>query len=116
MCGSLVGESGSRESEFRQPSVASAARTIEVAPEEVHDWIKANVPRQAEAALVGGNGLRAWEWRKILWWAGETDRLRSPRLLDEYKSVFGHRPPTRNARRAARGVTYPSLPGLDVNA
>ena len=31
----------------------------EVAPEEVHDWIKANVPRQAEAVLVGGNGLRA---------------------------------------------------------
>ena len=60
------------------------------------------------------NGLRAWEWRKILWWAGETDRLRTPRLLSEYESVFGHRPRPHNSRRAARGVQYPPLPGLDV--
>ncbi len=31
----------------------------EVPAAEVHDWVKANVPRQAEAALIAGNGLRA---------------------------------------------------------
>ena len=31
----------------------------EVAPAELYAWIKANVPRQAEAVFIGGNGLRA---------------------------------------------------------
>ena len=31
----------------------------EVLPAEVYDWAKANVPRQAEAVFIGGNGLRA---------------------------------------------------------
>lgn len=36
------------------------------------------------------NGSRAWEWRTILWWAGETRRLRSEALCIEYRAVFGH--------------------------
>ena len=31
----------------------------EVPPTEVFDWAKANVPREAEAVFIGGNGLRA---------------------------------------------------------
>ena len=31
----------------------------EVPPTEVFDWVKANVPREAEAVFIGGNGLRA---------------------------------------------------------
>ena len=31
----------------------------EVPPAEVYEWVKTNVPRQAEAAFIGGNGLRA---------------------------------------------------------
>jgi len=31
----------------------------EVPPAEVYDWTKANVPRDAEAVFIGGNGLRA---------------------------------------------------------
>jgi maleate isomerase len=31
----------------------------EVPPAEVHDWVKMNVPKQAEAVLIAGNGLRA---------------------------------------------------------
>lgn len=31
----------------------------EVSPGEVYEWVKTNVPRQAEAAFIGGNGLRA---------------------------------------------------------
>ena len=31
----------------------------EVPPAEVYEWIRKNVPRQAEAVFIGGNGLRA---------------------------------------------------------
>ena len=31
----------------------------EVAPTELHDWVKAHVPPRAEAVLLAGNGLRA---------------------------------------------------------
>jgi maleate isomerase len=31
----------------------------EVPPAEVYDWIKGNVPQDAEALFIGGNGLRA---------------------------------------------------------
>ncbi len=31
----------------------------EVPPEEVYEWTRTNVPRQAEAVFIGGNGLRA---------------------------------------------------------
>lgn len=35
------------------------ARDItEVPPEEVYEWTRTNVPRQAEAVFIGGNGLR----------------------------------------------------------
>ncbi|MGI9078688.1 MAG: maleate cis-trans isomerase family protein [Gemmatimonadaceae bacterium] len=36
-----------------------ARRFAEVAPAELYDWTKANVPRKAEAVFIGGNGLRA---------------------------------------------------------
>jgi maleate isomerase len=31
----------------------------EVPPAEVYEWVKTNVPRQAESVFIGGNGLRA---------------------------------------------------------
>ena len=31
----------------------------EVPPAEVYEWTRANVPREAEAVFIGGNGLRA---------------------------------------------------------
>ncbi len=34
-------------------------RFEEVSAAEVHDWVKSNVPRQAEGVLIAGNGLRA---------------------------------------------------------
>lgn len=39
------------------------------------------------------NGFDAWEWRNILWWAGETKRLRTPELVDQYEAMFGETPP-----------------------
>lgn len=39
------------------------------------------------------NGSRAWNWRTILWWAGETGRLRSSQLVQEYWTTFGLAPP-----------------------
>jgi maleate isomerase len=34
-------------------------RFTEVPPAEVYEWVRANVPRSAEAVFIGGNGLRA---------------------------------------------------------
>jgi maleate isomerase len=31
----------------------------EVRPEEVFDWVRRNVPKQADAVFIGGNGMRA---------------------------------------------------------
>ena len=39
--------------------ITPARQFAEVAPAELYAWIKANVPRQAEAVFIGGNGLRA---------------------------------------------------------
>lgn len=39
------------------------------------------------------NGSRAWNWRTILWWAGETGRLRTRKLQAEYRITFGLEPP-----------------------
>jgi maleate isomerase len=39
--------------------ISPARSFTEVPPAEVYDWAKANVPREAEALFIGGNGLRA---------------------------------------------------------
>ena len=39
--------------------VAPERPFTEVPPAEVYEWVKTNVPRQAEAVFIGGNGLRA---------------------------------------------------------
>jgi maleate isomerase len=36
-----------------------AREFTEVSAEEVYEWTRTNVPRQAEAVFIGGNGLRA---------------------------------------------------------
>lgn len=39
------------------------------------------------------NGFDAWEWRTILWWAGETKRLRTPELVAQFEAMFEETPP-----------------------
>lgn len=39
--------------------ITPARQFTEVPPAEVYEWAKTNVPRQAEAVFIGGNGLRA---------------------------------------------------------
>ena len=39
--------------------IIPARQFTEVQPAEVYEWTKANVPREAEAVLISGNGLRA---------------------------------------------------------
>lgn len=63
------------------------------------------------------NNSRAWRWAKILWWAGETDRLRLDALCAEYAKTFGHRPPVPRPPRTAPGVNvredeHPDLPAV----
>ncbi len=48
------------------------------------------------------NGSRAWNWRTILWWAGETRRLNREALRDEYRRTFRLEPPV--PRKRARNV------------
>jgi hypothetical protein len=66
------------------------------------------------------NGSRAWEWGTVLWWAGETGRLRSPKLVTLYREMFKCDPPN-GTHRSAPGVTTrpdkrsatPKLPSRD---
>lgn len=62
------------------------------------------------------NGSRAWEWTTILWWAGETDRLRSKKLIKEYTTKFGVEPPDRTANRTPPGVVRHHDPTPDTPA
>ena len=39
--------------------ITPARLFTEVLPSEVYEWVRTNVPRQAEAVFIGGNGLRA---------------------------------------------------------
>jgi len=39
--------------------ITPARPFTEVSPAEVYDWVRTNVPSQAEAVFIGGNGLRA---------------------------------------------------------
>jgi maleate isomerase len=39
--------------------ITPARPFTEVPPAEVYEWVRTNVPRQAEAVFIGGNGLRA---------------------------------------------------------
>jgi len=55
------------------------------------------------------NGSRAWEWRTVLWWAGETGRLRNRKLVAEYRKTFGLEPPiVVNGRHPDGVVTRPA--------
>lgn len=56
------------------------------------------------------NGSRAWEWSTILWWAGETDRLRTPELRQQYRETFGVDPPSGKLASAAAS-TWRIAPG-----
>jgi len=62
------------------------------------------------------NGSRAWEWSTILWWAGETNRLRTDDLRRQYKKMFGVMPPDRSQPRPPGVVVHedptPSTPAV----
>ncbi len=61
------------------------------------------------------NGVRAWEWRTILWWAGETDRLRTPESQAAYVTMFGENPPVPSkSRQVGVVVLEDDDPGLPV--
>lgn len=54
------------------------------------------------------NGSNAWHWRTILWWAGETGRLRTKELVHEYRDTFGLEPPiVVNGRHPDGRITRP---------
>lgn len=58
------------------------------------------------------NGSRAWEWSTILWWAGETGRVRTTELRQAYRDMFGVEPLDNPGNRTAPGV----LTREDMNA
>jgi maleate isomerase len=43
----------------RSSRISPSRQFTEVPPREVYDWTRQNVPRQADAVFIGGNGLRA---------------------------------------------------------
>jgi hypothetical protein len=78
--------------------VTEIADRLDVRPRTVHMWIYRSRVPPPEFTTV--NGSRAWEWRTILRWAGDTGRLRTPDMVAEYERRFRRRPqpPTRGGR------------------
>lgn len=59
------------------------------------------------------NGYRAWNWATILWWAGETGRLRTPELVAQYREMFGMTEPDLEAGRKVGGHWHRKDPHPD---
>lgn len=63
-----------------------------VQPRTIHKWwTRGRMPAPDWEAV---NGSRAWKWSRILRWAGETGRLTTDVLKDEYRGRFGKEPTT----------------------
>lgn len=102
------------------PSMSDPVGVIEIADRlgvldrSVHKMIqRGRLPRPDFDAV---NGSRAWEWRTILWWAGETRRLNRESLRDEYRRTFRVEPPVPR-KRTPKGATVrpdrtPDLPAV----
>lgn len=97
--------------EFKQPvpagpvasdpvGVIEIAQRLGVLDRSVHKMIQRG--RLPAPDYDSVNGSRAWNWRTILWWAGETRRLNREPLRDEYRRTFRMEPPV--ARKRSRNV------------
>ena len=64
--------------------ITPARPFTEVLPAEVYEWVIANVPRQAEAVFIGGDGLRAVGVIHAL-----EKRLRRPVLTANQVALWG---------------------------
>lgn len=89
----------------RRAQLKPARSFTEVPAAEVFNWVSANAPQQAEAILLGGNGLRAvgtirelerrlrrpvFTANQVVFWAA----LRAARVtakVTQYGSLFGKR-------------------------
>ena len=83
--------------------VAEIAERLGVKDRSVHMWKRRE--RLPPPDYDSVNGCSAWEWTTILWWAGETDRLRTPQLVKEFRKTFKVDPP--KVWRAAKVLAKP---------
>lgn len=93
--------------------VIEIAHRLGVLDRSVHKMIQRGRLPAPDYASV--NGSRAWNWRTILWWAGETRRLNREELRDEYRRKFQLDPPVprKRARNMPGTVERPDAhPGL----
>ena len=104
------------ECETDPVGVAEIAERLDVRDRSVHKMIQRGRLPTPDYPTV--NGSRAWNWRKILWWAGETRRLNAESLRDEYRRTFRLEPPVpRKRSRNVPGTTVrpdakPDLPSV----
>lgn len=96
--------------------VLEIAPRLDVEDRSVHQWLHRH--RLPDADYPSVNGTRAWEWATILWWAGETGRLRTADLVAEYVERFGHQPVAaeRTRRMATSAPTAPIVKLVDKHA
>jgi hypothetical protein len=97
--------------------VLEIADRLGVKDRSVHKMIQRGVMPPPDYVTV--NGSRAWEWRTILWWAGETQRLAKEALREEYRFTFRRdapiarrRVPSRTTVRPDPTPDLPSVPSL----
>lgn len=79
------------------------AERLGVKSRSIHMMHRRGVLPERDYESVNGSG--AWEWRTILWWAGETNRLRAQQLIQAYLENFGVEHLDRVQGRTHEGVS-----------
>lgn len=70
--------------------ILEIAERLGVPVRTVHTWRYRHALPDPDYTAI--NGSRAWEWNRILLWAGETGRLRRPEHYEEYRRQTGREP------------------------
>lgn len=70
--------------------VVEIAERLGVKDRSVHMWKRRDRLPPLDYPSVNGTG--AWEWRTILWWAGETGRLYTGSSAEAFTDEFGATP------------------------
>jgi len=66
--------------------VLEIAHMLDVKDRTVHQWLRRELLPHADYGVI--NGSRCWSRPVILKWAGETGRLTSKALRDEYEQTY----------------------------
>lgn len=98
--------------------MADPVGPIEIAPRlgvdkrTVDKWLEKGLMPDPDYPSV--NGLRAWEWRTVLRWAGVDGRIRNQDAEDEFRRLFGRAPVVPRRGRTAVKLTRDEIHEIET--